>query len=1635
MRHNKVPVSYLLFGILLHIINFISLQINLLHLYPMKRNILNLTLTIMAILLATPIQAATNPKREHRSAWVTTCWRMDWPTSYGTGTSVATKQKAEADAILDLMKESGFNAVYFQVRGMSDAMYKSSYEPWSSYLTGTRGAAPSYDPLEYWVAACHERGMECYAWINPYRYESSVSGASWTGSTDYRKTHPDWILEYNNASILNPGIEAVKTRIVDVCREIVTNYDIDGIVFDDYFYLNSVPNSYDSSLYNSSGTTLSQGDWRRENVNDMVRKVNAMIKSVKPYVKFGISPAGVSKTSASKYGISTSSISSAPDWQYEQICSDPLAWLGEGSIDFISPQIYWLTSHSTNGYGKISKWWSDACANVFDRHFYSSHSISFLYGANTTSNYAEIATQIQYNRDYSSDNAPGCVLFASRDFTGIRTEGLAPYLKSNSFQNLALQPTMTFKSEYASDPGTVTNLTLSGSTLSWNGYNNMRYAVYAVPNGITPGDDVSSEYLIGNPYSSSFDVRGYTSGYQLGVSVVDRYSYEYKVTWLGSSVIIETLPQTTIETPSDGSTVNTGFNFSWSENAVSGVTYTIEVSTSSTFATIPFSATTTATSYYSGNFAFVEGTTYYWRVKASKEGYAGSTSWVGSFTIASSSSGGGSEDSDLTKDPASYNSVNGMTIESKWIYSVNTSNFPSSLTVANRSMTTLNGKVYVSQQGGTLLEFSGETGELLRTISLTGDCKTSSSGTSLSYATNDVFVDDAGHLCVSNLTINTSSQPLTVCTVDLTTGSTTRVFESSISTSLRIDYVAATGDITTTGGKIWAAVANASTVYQWKRNSKGSWTAYGTTIGSYFSNTSNAANTNSTAPRIMPVSDTKFILDGHNSAPSLYTFVTSGTATLDDSFASNLPLAPSADNWNGVCTAKLGNTPIFVYVSSIAPCSFSVVTNPSNFAYSAMQNLWTLPANGLGSAINGSVSSQPAAINNADGSVTLFLYSPCNGLACYLLKPSTTTPTLETVSLTSPIGGSTVNSGFDFMWSTIPGATYTLEVSTSSTFSSVAFSSTTTSSSYSSSNFNLATGTTYYWRVKAAKSGYIGTTSSIASFKTATPALDAVTLEYPTNGTTVSADGFEFKWSAISGATYTIDISTLATFATTMFSVETRNNSIASSNFNFAENTKYYWRVKATKSGSTTSTSSIESFMTPQVSVPEEPEPPTTGVPTDGVDYAEIENLRIKNLWIYSLTKGNFPEELGRDQRGMAAHNGNIYISERSNGAGYLLEFNGETGEYQRTIALTGDYKTLYEGNSLGYLCNDVFVDNAGHLCVSNMVLSFSSSSQLTICIVDINTGATTRVFETYINSASMRFDYCSVYGDITKTGAKVFAAASSHSGSSSYRNRVYCWTRSADHIADTDQYYDWKTYSYSSASSYYPQNASNFGSGPRVLPIDDTRLVIDGNAIYPTLYNFGTSLTIEDGFSSNLEICPTGYANAGMCTGTINGKQLFIYSFNDNETEFFNFAIVHNPSDFNFEDMKMLWKVPQDGLGNVGNTYISAIPATINNANGTLTLFIYVPNNGIAAYLISDATSVGVEDVEVAKTLTIKLVDRTIKTNKTAELIKVYSTAGALVATASNCNEINLSALPDGIYIIEAQDANSSISESIILK
>lgn len=1606
----------------------------------MKKISLKIAMLALVALIAFPTWSATTPKREHRSVWITTAWRMCWPTDYGTTTTVAASQQAEAIQYLDLLQENGFNCVYFQVRGMSDAMYKSSYEPWSSYVSGSRGSAPSYDPLAFWIEECHKRGMELFAWVNPYRYESSEG--TW-GTADYRKNNSDWLMSYNSAVILNPGIEAVQTRIVDVCREIVGNYDVDGLVFDDYFYLNSVPLSYDSDLYNASGSSLSQADWRRENVNTMVRKVYNMVQSTKPYVKFGISPAGVSKTNASKYGISTSSISSASDWQYSQIYSDPLAWLGEGTVDFISPQLYWLDSHSTNGFDILSEWWSNACANVFGRHFYASHSISFLDGANTSSNWAELAGQVQHVRDFDKLNAPGSVYFGSRDLTGKRNQGLAEYLKSNKYQNIALPPCLTWKSSYAYNPGTVSGLTLSGTTLSWNGYDNMRYVVYAVPTNITISGDIPSDYIIGNPYSTTLDVSSYASGYKLGVSVFDRYGNEYEVTWLGDDGgsgeepgTSTELERTTINTPSDGSTVQAGFTFGWTANAVSGVSYRLEVATSNTFSNVIFSATTGSTSYSSSSISFTEGATYYWRVITSKEGYTSSTSWVGSFTIATSGSTP-STPTDVVKDPNTYNSVNGYSIESLWIYSVNTSNFPSQLGGDQRGMAAYNGKVYISQRDGQLLEFSGETGEYLRSITLTGDCLTDASGNALQYKCQDLFVDAANNLCISNMTLDCSSVPLTICTIDVNTGATTRVFNMTTTLGGRIDFVAVRGDVNTTGCELWAAVANSNYVYRWTRNASGYWAIAYTSVNTYYPST---ITSNSTAPRIMPISNTQFILDGHNSAPALYTFRASGTATYNDGFGNNPSIAPTANNWNGVSQATLNGTPIFAYVSAIAPNTFTIVTNPSSFNFASMSKLWTVPANGLGSEANSYVTSKPTMVNNSDGSVTLYIYTPNNGLAAYKLTASSTvvTPQLDAVSLSTPVGGTTAAKGFSFGWSSISGATYTLEVSKSSTFASIDFMASTTSNSYSSSNFALAAGTTYYWRVKAAKDGYIGSTSSSASFVTAQATLAAVTLKSPIGGVTVE-DGFNFSWSAIDGASYTVEVSTLASFASVMFSIQTSATSYSSSDLDLLEGTKYYWRVKADKAGAIQSISAIESFVTKQEEVIN-PTPTPDDSPKDDAEYETVNNLSITNLWIYSIQKGNFHEELGRDQRGMAAYNGKVYISERANGTGYLLEFDGNTGEYLRKISLTGDYLTLSDGYTLGYPCNDVFVDGGNHLCVANMITSSSPSSQLNVCIVDVETGATTRVFETAISNASLRIDNCMAWGDLTKKGSKVFAAPSGNSATSStYSKRIYCWTRLYDYDPSyADVYEDWSL-GYNTTKSLYPSSASNFGNAPRVLPIGDNRVIVDGSAVYPTLYNYntgwnGATSTIEDSFDSNSSIKPSGMLSAGMCTGTINGRNLYFYSFNDDMAEFFNFAIVNNPSNFDFAEMELLWTVPKAGLGNVGHAYVSSIPATQQNADGSLNLYIYTPNNGLAGYRIDDPTT-SVEGIEFNTQLNINAYNKTIHCSDVANSIEVFTPAGVKVAEGQNIQSLRVANLEKGIYIVRATNDSETISETVVIK
>ena len=217
-------------------------------------------------------------KRETRSAWVATVWQLDWPSNVITSTgneSQIKRQKDDLIKMLDSLSVNNMNAVNFQVRSRSDAMYKSSYEPWSTDLVSQRGLDPGWDPLEFCVAECHARGMECHAWVNPYRFESVQH--QWDNTPmNYRETHPEWVMDVKEAAILNPGNPEVTKQICDIIAEIVTNYDVDGVLFDDYFYLSGTPASADADLYSayqSDGGALSLNDWRRDNVNK-IREVN-----------------------------------------------------------------------------------------------------------------------------------------------------------------------------------------------------------------------------------------------------------------------------------------------------------------------------------------------------------------------------------------------------------------------------------------------------------------------------------------------------------------------------------------------------------------------------------------------------------------------------------------------------------------------------------------------------------------------------------------------------------------------------------------------------------------------------------------------------------------------------------------------------------------------------------------------------------------------------------------------------------------------------------------------------------------------------------------------------------------------------------------------------------------------------------------------------------------------------------------------------------------------------------------------------------------------------------------------------------------------------------------------------------------
>lgn len=604
------------------------------------------------LLLSVAANADAPVKREMRAPFCATVWNLDWPGVQITVTgneSQINRQKQRMITILDSLHANNFNAMSFQVRSRCDAMYRSSYEPWSSDLVKTRGMDPGWDPLEWVVAECHKRGIECHAWVNPYRYETTPGG--W-GNVDYRRDHPDWLLSNGSYVVINPGLPEVTQRIVDIIREIITNYDVDGILFDDYFYPSGgTSHDADADLYAAyvaGGGTLSQDDWRCDNVNRMVIAVNNMIKATKPWVRFGIAPAGVAASSVSyaeKFGVKN--CPAGYDWQYGQIHSEPLAWLRDRSIDYIAPQVYW-TIGANEDYAKITPWWYYVSEH-FGGQCFISHSISSLTLSSTSlpvtaaeaqsivplasgpnsESFFEFANEIRVNRESDTKGAPGSMFYSVKYIWQIAPK-FGHYLKNQVYNTPALTPEMVNLPVSAQD--IVAGVTRNGDKLTWAATGNVRYTVYAVPTTLPIASfSCQPEYLLGVTYMPEYSIpERFRSGYKYAVCILDRFGYEYSPVFAGEP--LSTLQGPRLLSPVNSADADLPVDFSWT--AVSGAShYIVEVSDTPSFTSLLGSGRSTTTTLSSSVFYNVlpSATKLYWRVRACGANAHNGVSATGSF--------------------------------------------------------------------------------------------------------------------------------------------------------------------------------------------------------------------------------------------------------------------------------------------------------------------------------------------------------------------------------------------------------------------------------------------------------------------------------------------------------------------------------------------------------------------------------------------------------------------------------------------------------------------------------------------------------------------------------------------------------------------------------------------------------------------------------------------------------------------------------------------------------------------------------------------------------------------------------------------------------------------------------------------
>ena len=412
-----------------------------------------LLVTACSTVRKTPyLSPQTDVKREFRGAWIQTVFQDEY--------KKMTPKQMKRDFIkkLDYLKTCGINAVIFQIRPEADAFYQSNLEPWSRFLTGKQGQAPenNFDPMAFLIEECHKRNMEFHAWLNPYR--ASTSGKEIFANTHIYHQYPERFVTYNKQILFDPGVPENRKYICQVVRDIVSRYDVDAIHMDDYFYpypAAGMPFPDDNSFrkYGKKYKEERRGDWRRENVNLLVKELKQTISTTKPWVRFGISPFGIYRNNKnSKNGSATNGLQN-----YDDLYADVIHWTKKGWIDYNIPQIYWEIGHSAADYITLALWWNQ---HTYKEHLYIGQDVARTMKAD------QLTTKMKYER--SLPQVKGNCFWPANEILW-NNKGIADSLKQNYHRYPALIPAYTNMSKKKPEEikEIIMTPTTKGVQLSW----------------------------------------------------------------------------------------------------------------------------------------------------------------------------------------------------------------------------------------------------------------------------------------------------------------------------------------------------------------------------------------------------------------------------------------------------------------------------------------------------------------------------------------------------------------------------------------------------------------------------------------------------------------------------------------------------------------------------------------------------------------------------------------------------------------------------------------------------------------------------------------------------------------------------------------------------------------------------------------------------------------------------------------------------------------------------------------------------------------------------------------------------------------------------------------------------------------